>query len=347
MKVALVGGEGFIGKALQRHFNRSGISFFVYDSLYTRVHGETSISRENFSKVDFLDSELINRVDFSLFDEIFFLIAETSTGNSLQEMQLQIEVSLKTLANFLNSLTHHKVKPKRIVLTSSRAVYGEGSSISPEGDISKNKHRSLENLTQGLWDTNSEVGNLFVANNYIQEPNPVSVYGDMKLLQERLLQKWCEASGVKLDIFRLQNVVGPGQSTRNSYSGFLTLFIKLALTGKEINVYEGGGIVRDLVHVDDVAAALARSGSNLNGTEIYDIGSGLPLTLEAIAMRILGKIEGASYVLSEDFRVGDVRTAYADIKKAQSSLDWNPERNLDEIITDVINWVRMDNTDAK
>jgi dTDP-L-rhamnose 4-epimerase len=347
MKIALVGGEGFIGKSLQRYFDQSGTPFFVYDSLYTRVHSHRSISRQNFSKVDFLDSELIRAIDFTTFDEIFFLIAETSTGNSLQEMQLQIDVSLKTLANFLNLLTLQNAKPKRIVLTSSRAVYGEGYSVSPEGMSFLNEKRSFQDLTDGFWETKSEEGNFFVANNHTQQPNPISVYGDMKLLQEKLLQRWCEAKGVKLDIFRLQNVVGPGQSTQNTYSGFLTFFTKLALTGKQIDVFEGGGIVRDLIHVDDVAEALVRTGTNLEGTEVYDIGSGMPITLEIIASRIVEKIKGSTYVLTENFRMGDVRKAYADITKAQTSLKWAPKRNLDQIILDVIDWVRKDDADVE
>lgn len=347
MNVALVGGEGFIGKALQRHFHSSGTSFFVYDSLYKRVHHNRSIQRDNFSRFDFLDSELIQGIDFATYDEIFFLIAETSTGNSLQEMQLQIDVSLKTLANLLHTLTLQNVKPKRIVLTSSRAVYGEGSSISPEGKIFLNETRSFQDLANGLWETKSAEENTFVANEHTQHPNPISVYGDMKLTQEKLLQRWCEATEVKLDIFRLQNVVGPGQSTRNTYSGFLTFFVNQALSGKQINIFEGGGIVRDLVHVYDVADALVRTGSNLKGTRVYDIGSGMPLTLETIARKIKEKIEGSSFVLTKYFRLGDVRKAYADINKAQICLNWAPRRNIDEIIVDVIDWVRRDQEDVK
>lgn len=346
MKVAIIGGEGFIGKALQRLFDEKQISYFVFDSLYPRVHKDISISRGNFLNTDFRYPQLIEAIDFTVFDEIYFLIAETSTGDSLREMPLQIEVSLQTLANLLSVLSRQKCKPKRIVLTSSRAVYGEGSSRSLDGKVTSNPRRELVDLKKGIWETTSEGKEVFLANCQNQQPNPVSVYGDMKLMQEMLLQKWCVANETKLDVFRLQNVVGPGQSTSNSYTGFLIGFIKLALSGREINVFEGGGIIRDLIHVDDVASALLKSDRNLTGVQIYDIGSGKPFTIEAIARKIVGQVKNSTYSVSNNFRLGDVRRAYADTSKARSCLDWYPSKEIDVIITDAIEWVRKDIANA-
>lgn len=346
MKVAIIGGEGFIGKALQRIFDKKEIAYFVFDSLYPRVHKDISITRSNFLKADFRYPAVTEAIDFTLFDEIYFLIAETSTGDSLREMSLQIEVSLQTLANFLGVLNAQECKPNRIVLTSSRAVYGEGSARTQEGKVISNKSRELDSLKKGIWEPISKDEGAFIANCQDQQPNPVSVYGDMKLMQEMLLQKWCSAHDTKLDIFRLQNVVGPGQSTSNSYTGFLTGFVKLALAGGVINVFEGGGIVRDLIHVDDVASALLKSDRNLTGTQIYDIGSGKPLTIEAIAQKIGEHIDTSTYFVSNDFRLGDVRKAFADTSKAQSNLNWYPTKDLDVIISDVVEWVRKENVNA-
>ncbi len=60
------------------------------------------------------------------------------------------------------------------------------------------------------------------------EPRPTSVYGATKLAPEHIMEAWARAYGARLGILRLQNVYGPGQSLINSYTGIVSLFVRLA-----------------------------------------------------------------------------------------------------------------------
>jgi dTDP-L-rhamnose 4-epimerase len=338
MSICLVGGEGFIGKAVQKDLHSHSRPYQVFDSLDPKIHGSAARNSVNSCmKVDFREISVVRNISFKEFDEVFFLVAETSTGNSLEEMRLHIETGLISIANMLRVFDEQQYRPKRIMLTSSRAVYGEGMHLNSSGRLEPNPTRTLSFLERGLWENSPS--KYFVAHNPSLTPNPVSVYGEIKLAQERLMTRWCEARNIKLDIYRLQNVVGPGQTSKNPYTGFLTQFIKIALEGGEIELYEEGGVVRDLVHVDDVARAICCTGKNFFGTSIYDIGSGIPITLETIAKNVVSRNPGARICSTRKFRLGDVRRAYANISFAKSTLEWEPRYNLDRILFDAESWI--------
>jgi dTDP-L-rhamnose 4-epimerase len=119
--------------------------------------------------------------------------------------------------------------------------------------------------------------------------------------------------GTKLSVLRLQNVYGPGQSLTNSYTGIVSLFAQRALASAPIDVYEDGAITRDLVHIDDVADALAMTVAQPpSSSRTLDIGSGQPVTIATIALAIARQCRAPAPVVSGRWRDGDVRAAWCD-----------------------------------
>jgi dTDP-L-rhamnose 4-epimerase len=146
---------------------------------------------------------------------------------------------------------------------------------------------------------------------------------------------------VPLTILRLQNVYGPGQSPNNSYTGVLTHFARQALLGEQLEVYEGGEILRDFVHVSDVVAAILSSlVEAVPGRRTLDIGSGLPITLFEAAQRISALAGSPAPRITSNFRLGDVRAASADIREAKETIGYKPKVKFEEGIVTVLNWIR-------
>ena len=180
------------------------------------------------------------------------------------------------------------------------------------------------------------------------EPRPTNVYAATKLAQEHILSSWCGSMNVPLRILRLQNVYGAGQALENSYTGVLTYFARQAIAGEPINVYEGGGIVRDFVHVDDVVSALSAALALPAefGFGLVDIGSGSAGTLLDYATTLAEVAGSPAPETSERFRLGDVRAAYADISPAQKLLGYEPKVSFRDGVVGLLEWAREGSTPA-
>jgi dTDP-L-rhamnose 4-epimerase len=270
-------------------------------------------------------------------DVVMHLAAETGTGQSLTEANRHALVNVSGTAQLLDALTRAKHTPSHFVLTSSRAVYGDGPWRDANGSIFYPGGRTRAALEAAQWDAKGPDGKPAVALPSSAAgtfPNPVSVYGATKLTQEHLLSTWCRAFGAGLSVLRLQNVYGPGQALGNPYTGVLTFFAQRAVAKQPLDVYEDGKIVRDFVFIDDVADALTLAATKGgSGVRTVDIGSGQATTIHEVA-RTMARLAGAPEpVVTGRFRDGDVRAASCSIAAARSELDYQPKVSLEAGLT--------------
>jgi dTDP-L-rhamnose 4-epimerase len=133
-----------------------------------------------------------------------------------------------------------------------------------------------------------------------------------------------------LTILRYQNVYGPEQSALSSHTGILTYFIRNAMEQKPIRLFEDGAIVRDFTYISDVARANAlAAASSTNDFKVINIGTGVPLTLLDAAKAIVAACNSRSSIeITGQFRVGDVRSACADVNRMQTELMMPPPTPL-------------------
>jgi dTDP-L-rhamnose 4-epimerase len=203
--------------------------------------------------------------------------------------------------------------------------------------------RTREDLEAGQWLPRSPDGDLGAPLPHDADqvtPAPTNVYAATKLTQEHILSTWCRAFHADLAVLRLQNVYGPGQAVHNSYTGVLTYFARQALAGETINVYEEGGIIRDFVHVRDVVEAIMLALAAPSGlTCTLDIGSGVPLTLLDVAREVARAAQAPAPRTSQDFRMGDVRAAWAEVGPAGKLLGYQPQVSFSEGVETVLDWV--------
>ncbi|WP_066465098.1 NAD-dependent epimerase/dehydratase family protein [Sanguibacter suarezii] len=344
--VIVTGGAGFIGTAIAGGLADAFSRVIAFDNLHPQIHSsrsrpDTLDPRVELFEADITDPAAWDRLLADVTPEVVVhLAAETGTGQSLEESTRHALVNVVGTTQMLDALNRHKKLPRRIVLTSSRAVYGEGAWVrsNSNGEVFYPGQRTLAQLERGEWDfaqaepTAMRAGTVF--------PAPVSVYGATKLTQEDILRAWALSYGVEAAVLRLQNVYGPGQSLINPYTGIMSLFCRLAKEGASIPLYEDGEVRRDFIIIDDVArAVLAATLSAEVNPEAIDIGSGEVQTI-ATAASIIADYYGAPEPhVTGQFRNGDVRHAWADVTVAKKVLGWEPRVSLRDGIRALAEWI--------
>lgn len=347
----ITGGAGFIGCALSRQIAGRFRRVIVIDNLHPQVHRERRRPEALDPGVDFVNADVTSSAAWLavLADvrprAIVHLAAETGTAQSLTAATRHGEVNVIGTTRMLDALAMTGHLPQRILLASTRAVYGEGAWQAADGTTVYPGQRSSEQLERGNWDFPDLTPAPFAA--ATTAPHPTSVYGATKLAQEHIIRAWAMSFGVEPVILRLHNVFGPGQSLINSYAGIVTLFCRMAREGKTIPVYEDGRITRDFVNVDDVVAAMVavlESPQPIFGvgdrmSEPLDVGSGQAYTIAALASWIANYYGAPSPVVNGKFRLGDVRHAACDISRTTAALNWRPNRAFEDGLLQVCEWI--------
>ena len=152
---------------------------------------------------------------------------------------------------------------------------------------------------------------------------PISTYGVSRLAGELYAEMYARTCGVPVQIFRLANVYGPGQSSDRS-QGAVAVFLHRVAAGLPLRIVGDGSAIRDYVHVADVAEAVTRiiAGDLPVGT--VNVGSGCGHSVLSLARQV-GEIIGTQPVL--DFlpaRRHDVDSIVLDIAKLRSFMDYRP-----------------------
>ncbi|MFZ3454386.1 NAD-dependent epimerase/dehydratase family protein [Arthrobacter sp. 7Tela_A1] len=343
--VLVTGGAGFIGCAISDSLVTAFERVVVVDSLHPQIHPSAQRPAElaagadlrvgDITDANFMDSVLSDVAP----DVVIHLAAETGTGQSLEESTRHAMTNVVGTTTLLDALNRSGKLPRRIVLTSSRAVYGEGAWRHNEtGELFYPGQRTSETLEQAQWDFPGATPTAMDASEVF--PAPVSVYGATKLAQENILQAWAKSYGVEPAILRLQNVYGPGQSLINPYTGIMSLFCRMAKSGKSIPLYEDGDVRRDFILIDDVASAVvAAATASAAPHRILDIGSGEFQTIGTAASLIAAHYGAPEPHVTGQYRQGDVRHAWASVDAAASDLSWKARFNLVQGIDRLAHWI--------
>lgn len=340
----VTGGAGFIGCALSPSLADEFDHVIALDNLHPQIHARQERPEELDARVELVSGDVTSSSDWDALlgrcspSAIIHLAAETGTAQSLTEATRHAQVNVVGTTEMLDALVRHDAMPEKIVLTSSRAVYGEGAWTDTEGNLTYPGQRSEAMLAAGEWDFPGLQPTPFESSRVF--PRPTSVYGSTKLAQENILASWCLAVGVVPVIYRLQNVYGPGQSLTNPYTGIVSFFAQSAKAGQTIPVYEDGQIIRDFVYIDDVVAALMRGLQVSGATEHpYDIGSGRSTSIMTLAEIIANHYGAPAPQVNGRYRNGDVRAASCDVTAASASLGWAPQVMLQEGVERLCSWI--------
>lgn len=342
--ILVTGGAGFIGSALSHQLASHALPFVAFDNLHPQIH-ETRTRPESLAeKAELFIGDVCVGADWERFLAqyepvvVVHLAAETGTGQSLTESVRHAEVNVVGTAQMLDAFSRHSIKPQRIVLSSSRAIYGEGAWRGRDGAVFYPGQRDAGMLERREWDFPNATALPFDART--TEARPTSVYGATKLAQEHVLASWCRSFHVPHAILRLQNVYGPGQSLNNPYTGIVPLFSRLARDGKSIPLYEDGAMLRDFVFIDDVAAAIRLAIDAPEAVDApLDIGTGQSISIGELARIVSQRYGAPAPHVCGLFRNGDVRHAACEPEAARHALGWHPATMAAEGIPLLCDWL--------
>lgn len=349
--ILITGGAGFIGSNLALKLVEKGHVVTVLDNLSEQIHGKNSeLLNTIIDQVHFIKGDVRNAEDWmnALKNQevVVHLAAETGTGQSMYEVQKYTEVNISGTAIFLDYLVNEKHSIQKVVIASSRAIYGEGKYSCEQHGIIYPNERKENDLLKGEFEPKCPICNtdlMVLPTDENSKIHPSSVYGITKQNQEQMVLNVCQSINIPAVAFRYQNVYGPGQSLKNPYTGILSIFSTQIKNGNDLNIFEDGLESRDFVFIDDVVnATILGIEKEEADFEVFNVGSGKGTTVLEVAESLKKYYQSDINIkISGNFRLGDIRHNVADLSKIENKLGFYPKVDFQSGIRQFAGWVNQ------
>ncbi len=300
-KACVTGGAGFIGSKLVRRLLQQGIDVLVIDNLSVGLKKNIP-AHAQFIEGDILQPEVVAHA--ADCDVVFHLAARVAIRSSFEFVTEDVMANVVGTVNLLRAVTMPESQVRKFIFASSMAVYAD-----QEGPVAISEDAV---------------------------PAPVSPYGISKFSAEMLVRQLCEQAGIEAGILRLFNTYGNGQAL-SPYVGVMTIFANAMLEGKTPFIFGDGLQSRDFVHVDDVVSGFLLAMENARGGNVYNIGSGEGLTINEVYQIIADKLNFPHAAEYKPLAAGEMRFSIADIDKARSQLNYQPQYHFASAIGDILN----------
>ena len=346
-RVLISGGAGFIGSNLGRHLLSRGYRVTVLDNFSSQIHDGPTIHspddqvatiRGDVTRIDDWRRALADQ------DVVVHFAAETGTGQSMYQIERYMNVNVVGTANLLEILANESHGVRKMLVASSRAIYGEGKyKCSEHGQVYPLPRAQAQMLAGDFAvkcpDCNRDVS--LLPTDEASKLHPSSVYGISKQCQEQLFMTVGSSLGIPAVALRYQNVFGPGQSLVNPYTGILAIFSTRIRHGASISIFEDGKESRDFLYIDDaVEATRLAIESNEANYQVFNVGTGIRTDVLTVAHLLRSALHGDCPIeVSGNFRLGDIRDNFADISRIRSRLGFVPKIPFEQGVRRFCDWV--------
>jgi dTDP-L-rhamnose 4-epimerase len=355
-QILITGGAGFVGSHLADGLLAAGHKIRVLDDLTPQVHpaGPPDYLATDVELVrgDVRDPNLLKSV-LEGVDIVYHFAATVGVGQSMYEISRYTSVNTLGTAELLQAMLDTKSSVAKLIVASSRSIYGEGRYACSEcGRAAAPPVRSIEQMRRTEWNLRcTECGGVL-------DPRPTSedkpselnsVYALTKRDQEELCLIYGRTYGLPVTALRFFNIYGTRQALSNPYTGVAAVFASRLLNGSAPLVFEDGEQMRDFVSVHDIVQAnmLAMSRPESDG-EVINVGCGKPISIRRVA-ELLSKSLGVESepTITNKFRAGDIRHCYADISKARKLLGYEPQVTHEEGFRELAEWLGSQEAEDK
>ena len=318
MHVLITGGAGFVGSHLSDALLAAGHRVHVIDDLSTGSINNIAHLKDHpgFTyTIDTVDNEAMLAEHVDRADVIFHLAAAVGVKKIVEEPVATIETNVHGTEVVLRQANKKK---KLVVLASTSEVYGKSTAVpfNEEQDLvmgPTHKHR---------W-----------------------AYACSKAIDEFLALAYHKEKRLPVIIVRLFNTVGPRQS--GQYGMVIPNFVRQALHGRPITVHGDGTQSRSFTYVGDVVRALIALAEEPRAIgQVFNIGNGEEITINALAEKVKTMAGSGSEIVripyEQAYESGfeDMPRRVPDITKIRTLVGYEPRVGLDQILTEVIAFMR-------
>ncbi|MEK7641185.1 MAG: NAD-dependent epimerase/dehydratase family protein [Patescibacteria group bacterium] len=341
--VLVTGGAGFIGSHLVDGLIGAGYGVRVLDSLNPPTHNgkvpEWFNNQAELIKGDVRDRKTLEKA-LKGVDYVFHLAAYM---DFLPDFSTYFTTNTASTALIYEIIVEKKLPVKKIIVTSSQSVYGEGKYRCAKHGEMYLKHRPEAQLKKKDWEMHCpQDGSVVqpVAENEDDILSPQIPYGISKLAAENVAMVLGKIYKIPTVSVRYSIVHGIRQSFRHFYSGALRSFAVQALSGKPLTIHEDGKQIRDFVNIKDVTAAhLLLLEDSRADYEAFNIGSGQVTTVLDVA-KFVAKEAKIPFkpTLTGEYRLNTPRHQIMNIDKLKK-LGWKPEYTLADNVKEYVQWV--------
>ena len=304
MKCLILGGAGFIGSHLAEGLVKRHHQVRVFD----RTNADTANLVKVLPNIEFVRGDFLNENDISFalsnIDVVIHLIGTTLPKTSNENPTYDVGTNVVGSLNLLNLARQHSVK-KVVFASSGGTVYGSPSTFPiPE----------------------------------THPTHPVCSYGITKLTIEKYLHLFNHLYDLDYVVLRIANPFGERQNPRGN-QGVVSVFLWKLLQGDTITIWGDGTVARDYIYINDLVSAFLTTIETETPSRLYNIGSGVPLTLNEllrVMQTVTGRVPIVEYLPSRKL---DLSINYLDISRARNELRWHPRISLEKGISRTWKWL--------
>ena len=289
----ITGGAGFIGSHIAHLLINNNQKVVIFDNLST---GNLNNLEDIKNNITFINGDITKQADLAKLpkniDYILHLAAQISVPQSVENPQ---ETFFTNTQGTLNILEFAKnIKAKKIVLSSSAAIYGD---------------KTLPPCQESAV------------------PACQSPYALSKLQGEEMLKMYNLLYNLPTATLRYFNVFGPRQNPNSAYAAVIAKFVDCFIKKQPLTIFGNGEQTRDFVFVKDIARANIFAAFNLDKGEVYNIAAGAHYTLLELVETLNNLFGYKAQINFAPARLGDIKASFADISKI-TAVGFKPKYTL-------------------
>jgi UDP-glucose 4-epimerase len=313
-KILITGGAGFIGSHLCELLLSQGHPVTAIDDLSTgrleNIQHLRPLPHFQFVRESINNALVLDRLT-SEAEVVFHLAAAVGVKLIIEDPVHTIRTNIAGTEAVLDAANRYGC---RVLITSTSEVYGKGVKV----PFREDDDSLMGPTTHSRW-----------------------AYATSKAVDEFMGLAYHAQFGLPVVIARLFNTVGPRQT--GQYGMVVPRFVRQALLGQPITVYDNGQQSRCFADVADVAGALARLALHPQAAgQVFNIGATEEITILGLAKRVIELTGGASTIqfipYDQAYAPGfdDMRRRVPALEKIQALIGYQPRCTLDETLRRVI-----------
>jgi len=312
MKIAVLGGSGFIGTNLCEKLIDNGHSVCVF----CRSKSEPMCSKEYTNKIVWIKGDFSNSNDVEEAiqgsDIVYHLVSTTDPRTSNENPVYDVESNIISSLEFFKLAIKHKIG-KIIFVSSGGTVYGVP------------QHLPISEA---------------------HPTDPICSYGISKLAIEKYLGLYSLHHNLQYTILRLSNPYGKYQRPQAT-QGAASVFLNKAINDETVEIWGDGQVIRDYIYISDVVSALIKALDYSGHHKVFNVGSGVGYSLVellAICEKVIGRPVNIKYSKG---RKMDVPANILDVSTCKTELHWAPKISLQQGLSELFEYFQSNNKERE